>query len=343
MVRGVGTGCGRILPVAAPSSGNLALDLVRATEAAAVASASWIGRGDGYHADKAAVDAMRTMLSTAAMKGTVVIGEGEKDEAPMLYNGEQVGLGVGDSVDIAVDPLEGTDLCAKALPNSIAIIAAANEGTIFDPGPAVYMDKIATGPRAADSIDIDASPSENVRNVAEALGRRPNEISVHLLDRDRHTSVIEDLRSVDARVHLLTAGDTAPAIAAAGIGEGDVDLVMGVGGSPEAVIVAAAMCCLGGAIQARLWPRDDRDRARLAAAGYEAEAVLTTEDLVSGDDVFVAVTGVTSGQLLRGVRGTPVSVITDSLVMRSRSGTWRRIEATHSREKHVLLAGARAR
>jgi fructose-1,6-bisphosphatase II len=322
-------------------SRNLALELVRVTEAAAVASAEWIGRGDSDGADKAAVDAMRTMLSTVEMRGTVIIGEGEKDQAPMLFNGEEVGQGVGDAVDIAVDPLEGTTLCATGRPNSISIIAVANAGTIFNPGPAVYMDKIVVGRSAVGAVDLDASPRENVHRVADALGKRPREVSVYLLDRDRHAEMIADLRSVGARVHLLTAGDTAPAIAAAGIGEADVDLVMGVGGSPEAVIVAAAMRCLGGEIQARLWPRTDAERESLTAAGYDLDRLLTTSDLVGGDDVFVAATGITSGQLLRGVRETPQHVVTDSIVMRSRTGTWRRIEAHHSPDKHVLLVGRR--
>ncbi len=317
---------------------NLALELVRVTEAAAVGAAEWIGRGDSNGADKAAVDAMRIMFSTVAMNGRVVIGEGEKDEAPMLYNGESVGVGSGQSVDIAVDPLEGTTLCANGRPNSISIIAVSNGGTMFNPGPALYMNKVVAGRDAADAVDLDAPPAENVRRVARVLGKRTSDVSVYLLERDRHAAIVDDLRTVGARIHLLSAGDTAPAIAAAGIGDSDVDLVMGVGGSPEAVIVAAAMRCLGGTILARLWPRDDAERDRLVDAGYQLDQVLTTTDLVGGDDVFVAATGITSGQLLRGVRETPISVVTDSIVMRSRSGTWRRIEAHHSPGKHALLA-----
>jgi fructose-1,6-bisphosphatase II len=316
---------------------NLAVELVRVTEAAAVAASAWIGRGDGDAADKAAVDAMRTMFSTVAMSGRVVIGEGEKDEAPMLFNGEHLGSLTIDPLDVAVDPLEGTALCATGMPNSISIVAVANGGTMYNPQPALYMDKVVTGKRAADAIDLTAPPSENVRTVARRLGKRPTEVSVYLLDRDRHADIVADLRSVGARVHLLKAGDTAPAIAAAGIGEGKVDLVLGVGGSPEAVIVAAAMRCLGGEIQARLWPRNKEEERRIRDAGHDLDRVLTATDLVSGDDVFVAATGITPGQLLAGVWEDEDSVVTESLVMRSRSGTWRRIEAHHSPDKHALL------
>lgn len=316
---------------------NLALELVRVTEAAAVAASAWIGRGNSDAADKAAVDAMRTMFGTVAMSGRVIIGEGEKDDAPMLFNGEHVGSLRTDPLDIAVDPLEGTTLCATGMPNAISIVAVANGGTMFNPQPALYMDKIVVGPRASGAIDVTAPASENVRNVARALGKRPDEVNVYLLDRDRHAATVADLRAVGARVHLLRAGDTAPAIAAAGIGEGRVDLVLGVGGSPEAVIVAAAIRCLGGEIQARLWPASDEEAVRIRDAGHDLHRVLTTNDLVGGDDVFVAATGITSGQLLAEVWEDEDSVVTESLVMRSRSGTWRRIEAHHSREKHALL------
>ena len=316
----------------APPDRNLALELVRVTEAAAMGAARWVGRGDKIAADQAAVDAMRLMLDTVAMNGVVVIGEGEKDEAPMLYNGEEIGSGTGPEVDVAVDPLEGTRLTSLGMPNAIAVIAVAERGTMFFPGAAVYMDKIATGPEAADVIDIDAAPAENVRRVAEAKGVTPSEISVVVLDRDRHEQLIADLREAGAKVLLITDGDVAPAIAAANAGTG-VDMLMGIGGTPEGVIAAAAGKCLGGAVQGRLWPRNDEERGELVEAGYDVERVLKTDDLVAGQDVFVAATGVTSGALLRGVRATKEGAVTDSIVMRSRSGTVRRIEAQHAFEK----------
>ena len=301
-------------------------------------AARWIGRGDKEAADQAAVDAMRLMLDTVAMNGVVVIGEGEKDKAPMLYNGKQVGSGEGPEVDVAVDPLEGTRLTALGQPNAIAVIAVAERGTMFFPGAALYMDKIACGPEAADSIDIEAPPAENVRRVAEAKGVRPSEISVVVLDRDRHERLIAEVREADAKVRLITDGDVAPAIAAARGGTG-VDLMMGIGGTPEGVIAAAAIKCLGGAIQAKLWPRNDDERQRLLDADYDLDRVLTADDLVGGEDVFVAATGVTSGALLNGVRYTPTGARTDSIVMRSRSGTFRRIEAEHAFEKLERFTG----
>jgi fructose-1,6-bisphosphatase II len=311
---------------------NLALELVRVTEAAALAASRWIGKGEKESADQAAVDAMRLILDTVPMDGVVVIGEGEKDKAPMLYNGEQIGNGEPPKVDIAVDPLEGTRLTALGMPNAIAVIALAERGTMFFPGAAVYMDKIAGGPEVAEAIDITAPPGENVRRVAKARGIPPEEVSVVVLDRDRHRQLIADLRESGARVMLITDGDVAPAIAAAYQGTG-VDLLMGVGGTPEGVISAAALKCLGGGMQGRLWPRDDEERGKLVDAGYDVDRVLSTDDLVAGQDVFVAATGVTSGALLRGVRYIAGGAITDSIVMRSRSGTIRRIEATHAFEK----------
>lgn len=311
---------------------NLALELVRVTEAAALAAGRWIGKGQKESADQAAVDAMRLMLDTVPMDGVVVIGEGEKDKAPMLYNGERIGNGQPPQVDIAVDPLEGTRLTALGMPNAIAVIALAERGTMFFPGAAVYMDKIAGGPDVAEAIDITAPPAENVTRVARAKGITPEEVSVVVLDRDRHQRLVADLREVGARVMLITDGDVAPAIAAAYQGTG-VDLLMGVGGTPEGVISAAALKCLGGAMQGRLWPRDDRERGRLVDEGYDVDRVLGTDDLVAGQDVFVAATGVTAGALLKGVRYTPTGAVTDSIVMRSRSGTVRRIEATHAFEK----------
>jgi fructose-1,6-bisphosphatase II len=321
---------------------NLALELVRVTEAAALGAGRWIGRGDKEAADQAAVDAMRLMLDTVAMDGVVVIGEGEKDKAPMLYNGEEVGSGSGPEVDVAVDPLEGTRLTALGQPNAIAVIALAERGTMFFPGAAVYMNKIACGEEASDAIDITASPTENVRRVAEAKGRRPRDVSVVVLERDRHDDLIRELREAGAKVHLIRDGDVAPAIAAAH-GSSSVDLLMGIGGTPEGVISAAAIKCLGGAMQGVLWPRDDDEQHRLEEAGYDVDAVLTTDTLVSGDDVFVAATGVTTGALLKGVSYTKEGATTDSLVMRSRSGTVRKIEATHAFEKLSKFAGVEYR
>jgi fructose-1,6-bisphosphatase II len=311
---------------------NLALELVRVTEAAALAASGWVGRGEKESADQAAVDAMRLMLGTVEMNGVVVIGEGEKDEAPMLYNGEHVGNGRGPEVDVAVDPLEGTRLTALGMPNAIAVIAVAERGAMFDPGAAFYMDKIAVGREAADAIDIDASPTENVRRVAEAKEMRPNEVTVVVLERDRHDALIAELREAGARVNLIRDGDVAPAIAAAQTFTG-VDMLMGIGGTPEGVISAAAIKCLGGALQGRLWPRNDEERQTLVETGYEVEKVLTHDDLVAGVDIFVAATGVTSGALLRGVRVSSAGAETESIVMRSRSGTVRRVAAYHPSEK----------
>jgi fructose-1,6-bisphosphatase II len=326
--------------VSQPPDRNLALELVRVTEAAAMAAGRWVGRGDKNSADQAAVDAMRLMLDTVSMSGVVVIGEGEKDEAPMLYNGEEVGNGNGPGVDVAVDPLEGTRLTALGMPNAIAVIALAERGTMFFPGAAVYMDKIAVGPEAADAIDIDAPPAENVRRVAKAKGMHAEDVSVVVLDRDRHEQLVTDLREAGAKVRLITDGDVAPSIAAARPGTG-VDMLMGVGGTPEGVISAAAIKCLGGAIQGKLWPRDDGERQQLVEAGYDVDRVLSTDDLVVGDDVFVAATGVTDGALLHGVRYTGSGAETASIVMRSRSGTVRRVRAEHNRAKLREITGER--
>lgn len=311
---------------------NIALELVRVTESAAMGAARWIGRGEKESADQAAVDGMRAMLDTVAMRGVVVIGEGEKDEAPMLYNGEEVGNGQGPEVDVAVDPLEGTRLTALGQPNAIAVIALAERGTMLFPGAAVYMEKIAVGREAIGVIDIRKSPTENVSRVAKALGKTPREVDVVVLERDRHDALIAELREAGARVRLIRDGDVAPAIAAAQPDTG-VDMLYGIGGTPEGVISAAALKCVGGGIQGRLWPRDDEERAQLLAAGLDPEQVLHTNDLVAGEDVFVAATGVTTGALLRGVSYTAGGAITDSIVMRSRSGTVRRITAQHPLEK----------
>jgi fructose-1,6-bisphosphatase II len=322
----------------APPDRNVALELVRVTEAGALGAGRWIGRGDKEAADQAAVDGMRGVLDSVQMRGVVVIGEGEKDEAPMLYNGEQVGSGQGPEVDVAVDPLEGTRLTALGQPNAIAVLAVAERGTMFFPGAAVYMEKIAAGPEAIGAIDITATPTENVERVAAALNKAPRDVHVVVLERDRHVALIAELREAGARVHLIRDGDVAPSIAAAQPGTG-VDLLYGIGGTPEGVISAAALKCVGGGIQGRLWPRDDDERQALVDAGLDPERVLYTDDLVAGEDVFVAATGVTTGALLRGVRYTPGGAITDSIVMRSRSGTVRRIQAQHSFEKLSRLSG----
>jgi fructose-1,6-bisphosphatase II len=320
---------------------NLALELVRVTESAATFASRWIGRGDKNAADQAAVDAMRLMINTVSMRGVVVIGEGEKDEAPMLYNGEEVGDGDGPEVDVAVDPLEGTRLTALGMPNAISVIAVAERGTMFFPGAALYMDKIAVGSEGADAIDIDASPTENLERVAEAKGVHVNDLTVVVLERDRHDDLIAELREAGARVNLIRDGDVAPAIAAAQEGTG-VDLLMGIGGTPEGVISAAAIKSLGGAMHGKLWPRNEEERRALVEAGYELDRVLTADDLVRGDDLFVAATGVTGGALLRGVRVVHDRVETDSIVMRSRSGTFRRIQASHPLTKiQSLTKGAR--
>ncbi|HET9543941.1 MAG TPA: class II fructose-bisphosphatase [Gaiellaceae bacterium] len=317
---------------------NLALELVRVTEAAALGAGRWVGRGDKIAADQAAVDGMRAVLDTVAMSGVVVIGEGEKDEAPMLYNGEEVGNGQGPEVDVAVDPLEGTRLTATGQPNAIAVIAVAERGTMFFPGAAVYMDKIAAGAEVADAIDLDASPQDNVRAAAGAKGVKPSEISVVVLDRDRNQELIAGLRDVGARVVLITDGDVAPAIAAANPRR-PVDLMMGIGGTPEGVIAAAAVKALGGSVQGRLWPRSDEERRAIVDAGLDPDAKLTTDDLVGGDNLFVAATGVTDGALLDGVRYTRDGAETDSIVIRSRSGTVRRVQAWHELDKLARFSG----
>ncbi len=315
---------------------NLALELVRVTESAAMGAARWIGRGDKNAADQAAVDLMRRMINTVTMQGVVVIGEGEKDEAPMLFNGERVGAGWGPEVDVAVDPLEGTRLTALGMPGAIAVIAVAERGSMFFPGAALYMDKIAVGPEAADAIDIERTPTENVRAVADAKGMKVSDLTVVVLERERHDDLIGELREAGARVNLIRDGDVAPSIAAAQPFTG-VDMLMGIGGTPEGVISAAAIKCMGGAIQGKLWPRNGEERQALLDGGFDLDRVLTADDLVAGDDVFVSATGVTSGSLLRGVRPSAAGVETESIVMRSRSGTVRRIAAYHPQDKLARL------
>jgi fructose-1,6-bisphosphatase II len=307
---------------------NLAMELVRVTEAAALAASRWMGRGDKNAADGAAVDAMRLMIDTVSVDGIVVIGEGEKDEAPMLYNGERVGNGEPPQVDIAVDPIDGTRLTARGGANALSVLSMSERGTMFDPGPCVYMEKIATGPEAADVIDIEAPIEDNIAKVAKAKDIDVEDVIVTILDRDRHEGYIKRIREVGARVRLITDGDVAGAIATARSGLG-VDLLYGIGGTPEGVTAACAMKCLGGEIQGKLWPRNEDERGRAVDAGYDLSKVLTTNDLVSGEDVFFATTGVTDGYLLDGVRTTHDGAITESLVMRSRSGTIRTIRSEH--------------
>ena len=310
---------------------NLAMELARVTEAAALAAGRWMGRGDKEAADQAAVDAMRLVVNNVSMDGVVVIGEGEKDEAPMLYNGEQIGAG-GPGCDIAVDPIDGTTLTALGRPNAIAVIALSERGTMFDPGPCVYMEKIAVGPEAADAIDLDASVTDNLHAVAKALGEDVDDVTAVILDRDRHADIIKECREAGARIRLIPDGDVAGAISTAWP-ESGANILFGIGGTPEGVIAACALKCLGGAIHGRLWPRDDDERRAAADAGYDLTRVLTTDDLVSGDDVFFSATGVTDGELLRGVRYFGDGARTQSLVMRSKSGTIRTIDSRHSWRK----------
>ncbi|MFG2572566.1 class II fructose-bisphosphatase [Streptomyces sp. NPDC048481] len=319
------------VPSEAPDR-NLALELVRVTEAAAMAAGRWVGRGDKNGADSAAVRAMRTLVSTVSMNGVVVIGEGEKDEAPMLFNGERVGDGTGPEVDIAVDPIDGTTLTAKGMPNAIAVLAATERGAMFDPSAVFYMDKLVTGPEAAEFVDIDAPVEVNIRRVAKAKRATPEDVTVVILDRPRHAGIIEEIRATGARIKLISDGDVAGSILALREGTG-VDLLLGVGGTPEGIISACAVKCLGGVIQGKLWPKDDEERQRAIDAGHDLDRVLTTEDLVTGENVFFVATGITDGELLRGVRYRSETAITDSIVMRSKSGTVRRIDSEHRLSK----------
>ena len=311
---------------------NLALELVRVTEAAAMAAGRWVGRGDKNGADGAAVRAMRTLVSTVSMNGTVVIGEGEKDSAPMLYNGEQVGDGTGPECDIAVDPIDGTSLAAKGMPNAVAVLAAADRGTMYDPSAVFYMNKLVTGPEAADYVDIDAPVAVNVRRVAKAKQSTPQDVTVVILDRPRHAEIIKEVRETGARIKLISDGDIAGSVLAVREQSG-VDLLLGIGGTPEGIISACAIKCLGGVIQGKLWPKDEEERRRALDAGHDLDQVLSTDDLVSGDNVFFVVTGITDGELLRGVRYRSETATTSSLVMRSKSGTIRQIDSTHRLQK----------
>ncbi|MDQ1438458.1 MAG: fructose,6-bisphosphatase [Acidimicrobiaceae bacterium] len=311
---------------------NLAMELVRVTEAAALAASRWMGRGDKEGADGAAVDAMRIVLQSVPMDGIVVIGEGEKDEAPMLYNGEAIGDGTPPQTDIAVDPIDGTTLTALGRGNALAVIAVSERGTMFDPGPCVYMEKIAVGPEAADAIDVTASPTENLKAVAAAQGKAVRDVTAVILDRPRHAELIDEVRSAGARIRLIPDGDVAGAISTAWPDSG-ADILFGIGGTPEGVIAAAALKCMGGSLQGRLWPRNDEERDAAVAAGYDLEHVLTINHLVRSDNCFFAATGITDGELLRGVHYDSRGATTQSLVMRSKSGTVRRIDARHRLHK----------
>jgi fructose-1,6-bisphosphatase II len=307
---------------------NLALELVRVTEAAALAASRWMGRGDKEGADGAAVDAMRLVLGSVSMDGIVVIGEGEKDEAPMLFNGERIGDGSPPETDIAVDPIDGTTLTSLGRGNALAVIAMSERGTMFNPGPCVYMEKIAVGPEAAGCIDITKSPTENLHAVAEALGESVRDVTAVILDRDRHADLIAEVRATGSRIRLIPDGDVAGAISTAWPDSG-ADILFGVGGTPEGVIAAAALKCMHGEIQGRLWPRNPGERQAALDLGYDLEQVLTTDDLVAGDNCFFAATGITDGELLKGVHFGKASATTQSLVMRSKSGTVRLVNSRH--------------
>jgi len=320
---------------------NLALELVRVTEAAALAAAPLVGMGDKEAADQAAVDGMRYMLHSVSMDGVVVIGEGEKDEAPMLYNGEHIGDGSPPQVDIAVDPLEGTTLAAHGMPSALAVIALSARGTMFDPGPCVYMEKLAGAPEIADLLDLDRPLGETVQLIAKRKGTPVGDVMVVVLDRPRHEQGIEQIRAAGARVRLIPHGDVSASLLAV-TERSHVDLLWGIGGTPEGVISAAAVKCLGGQLLGRLWPRDDEERSAAIDAGYDLDRVLDRDDLVAGEDVFFSATGITDGDVLQGVRYPSAGgATTESLVTRARTGTIRRIRATHDREKLHALGGDR--
>ena len=319
-------------PAAQAPDRNLAMELVRVTEAAALAAGRWMGRGDKEGADGAAVDAMRIVLQSVPMDGVVVIGEGETDEAPMLYNGEHIGDGTPPLADIAVDPIDGTRPTALGRGGALAVIAVSERGTMFDPGPCVYMEKIAVGPEAAGHIDVTRTPTENLQAVAKAKGESVRDITAVILDRPRHEDLIAEVRAAGARIRLISDGDVAGAIATAWPTSG-ADILFGIGGTPEGVIAAAALKCMGGELQGRLWPRSDEERQAAIDGGYDLTAVLHTDDLVRSDNCFFAATGITDGELLQGLRYYPSGATTESLVMRSRSGTVRRVEARHRLSK----------
>ncbi len=308
------------------------MELVRVTEAAALASGRWVGRGQKNEGDGAAVDAMRKLINSVSMEGVVVIGEGEKDEAPMLFNGEEVGTGEGPAMDIAVDPVDGTRLMAEGRPNAISVIAAGERGTMYDPSAVFYMKKIAVGPEAKGHIDISASVEDNINAVAKAKNLRPSDITVVVLDRPRHEDLISQIRAAGAKVRLIMDGDVAGAIAAAQDGN-SIDIMMGIGGTPEGIITACAMKCMGGEIQGQLWPKDEQEAEKAKAAGHDLDRVLTNDDLVSSENCYFAATGVTNGDMLRGVSYRAHSATTRSLVMRSKSGTIRYIDSIHQMSK----------
>jgi fructose-1,6-bisphosphatase II len=311
---------------------NLALDLVRVTEAAALAAGRWMGRGDKEAADRAAVDAMRLVLNTIAMDGVIVIGEGEKDKAPMLYNGERLGTGVPPQVDIAVDPIDGTSLTAAGRSGALSVVALAERGSMYAPGSLVYMNKIAVGPDARGVIDINAPVEVNLKAIARAKGRDVDDLTVMILDRPRHADLVAAVRHAGARIRLIGDGDVAAALSTS-MADTGIDVLLGIGGSPEAVISAAALKCLGGETQCKLWPRDERERQYALERGLDLDAVLTTDDLVDSDNVFFAATGITRGELLDGVHYFGGGARTASVVMRSKSGTIRHITATHRWDK----------
>lgn len=311
---------------------NLAMELVRVTEAAALASGRWVGRGQKNEGDGAAVNAMRKMINSVEMDGVIVIGEGEKDEAPMLFNGERVGNGQGAAVDLAVDPVDGTRLMAEGRPNAISVIAAADRGSMFNPQDAFYMNKIAVGPEAAGTIDITAPVAANIEAVAKAKGIRTSDVTVVVLDRPRHNQLVDDIRAAGAKVRFIMDGDVAGAIAAAQ-DVSSIDIAMGIGGTPEGVVTACALKCLGGEIQGMLAPQDDREREKVLAAGHDLDRVLGINDLVTSDNCYFAATGVTNGDMLRGVTYRKSGATTRSLVMRSKSGTVRFVESQHQLAK----------
>ncbi|MFN8526126.1 MAG: class II fructose-bisphosphatase [Chloroflexota bacterium] len=311
---------------------NLSMDLARVTEAAALAAARWMGKGNKNAADQAAVNAMRLTLNGLDMDGVVVIGEGEKDEAPMLYNGESIGNGLPPLVDIAVDPIDGTTLLSKGMPNAVAVVALAKRGTMYFPKNIVYMEKLAVGPVGAGKVSLENSVAENVRIMADAKGCQVEDVTVVVLERDRHHDLIREIRGTGARLKLITDGDIAGGIMPA-LEETGIDMLMGIGGSPEAVTTACALKCLGGDIQCRLWPRNDAERDEAARQGLELTKILSIDDLVQDDDVFFSLTGVTSGELVRGVRYTSRGAFTETLAMRGKSGTVRRIQSSHDFDK----------
>ncbi|QOR70469.1 class II fructose-bisphosphatase [Ruania alkalisoli] len=330
-------GDGRALPL--DPDRNLALELVRATEAAAIASAREVGRGDKIKVDQAAVDAMRPVLGSVSMRGVVVIGEGEKDEAPMLYNGEKVGNGSDPEVDIAVDPIDGTTAAAKALPDAVAMVGLAERGTMFDPGPCVYMRKLVVPGAAADVIDPEAPVGDILRSVARSIGKQVSDVRVAVLDRPRHESLVASILAAGASVRFLLDGDVAGAIAVGREGSG-IDALLGIGGTPEGVLAACALRCDGSAIFGKLYPRNEDERSAAIDFGHDVDRVLTTTDLVSGDNVFFAGTGVTDSPLLRGVQFEADRVRTQSISMRSRSGAVRIVDAWHDRERSNLITAS---